>query len=322
MFNKVLILIGLVTIIFGFTANAAYPDSYIPYDKYLDITSPRTYDIYFPYGNQIITKDLDNISVSANVSSDALELDIASVKDYYLTDELVAANSNFPKTKILDCSLIPKYKDDGLQKNLALKGIKVQENLLTKSGITKYGPQSQVEVSGLKAGVTGCIGMTFKVNSVIAKGGDIVEVTFNQNVNYSRSFDEVQRPGLSTVSFIITDNKSKCDNAKGEVFIKDKCRPKCEINQTYSATTGDCELRKKICTTEEETINGNCFQKCQETYVRDNTGLCKNPLDKTSIDNNPELAKPNLLPYLLFTAFIIGLTIIILFVINRKNNHK
>jgi hypothetical protein len=322
MFKKVLIFLCLLTTTLGSITFAAYPDNYTPYDKYLDVTSPRTYDVYFPYGNQIITKALENVSVSLGISKESLELDVASVNDYFLTDELVAANPNFPKTRILDCSLVPKYRDEGLQKDKALKGIKVPEQFLTKKGITKYGPQSQAEVSTLKAGATGCIGMTLKVNSVIAKGGDIVEVTFNQNVNFSRSFDEVQRPGTSTISFIITDNKSKCDNSKGEVFINDKCRPKCEINQTYNATSGDCEFRKKICANEEETINGNCFQKCQETFVRDNTGLCKDPNDKSSIDNNPALAKPNLLPYLLFTAFVIGFTILTLLVINRKNRHK
>ncbi len=322
MFKQLLIILCLSTTLLSTLAYAAYPDNYTAYDKYLDVTSPRTYELYFPYGNQIITKDLENISVSLAISKESLELDVASVNDYYLTDELVTANPNFPKTKILDCSLVPKYKDDSLQNNKALKGIKVPAQFLTKKGINKFGPQSINEASTLKAGTTGCIGMTVKVNSVIAKGGDIVEVVFNQNVNFSKSFDEVQRPGLSTIGFIITDNKSKCDNSKGEVFINDKCRPKCEVNQTYSAVSGECEFRKKICANQEETINGNCFQKCQETFVRDNTGICKDSNDKSSIDNNPILAKANLLPYLIFTAFIIVLTIAILLVINRKNRHK
>jgi hypothetical protein len=322
MFKKVLIFLCLLTTTLGFASNAVYPDLYSPYDKYLDVTSPRTYDIYFPYGNQIITKDLENISAALSISKESIELDIASVYDYYLTDELVAGNPNFPKTKILDCSLIPKYRDEGLQKDKALKGIKVPEQFLTKKGITKYGPQSQADVSTLKAGATGCLGMTVKVNSVIAKGGDIVEVIFNQNVNMSRAFDEVQRPGLSTIAFIITDNKARCDNTKGEVYINDKCRPKCEVNKSYNAVSGDCELRKKICNDQEDTINGNCFQKCLENFTRDNTGVCKDPNDKSSIDNNPLIAKANLTPYFIFTGIIIVITAFVLFAINRKNRHK
>jgi hypothetical protein len=322
MFKKVLVFLCLLTTTLNIASHAAYPDLYSPYDKYLDVASPRTYDVYFPYGNQIITKDLENISASIAISKESLELDINSVNDYFLTDELVTSNPNFPKTKVLDCSLIPKYRDEGLQKDKVLKGIKVPPQFLSKKGISKFGPQSQTDTSSLKAGATGCIGMTLKVNSVIANGGDIVEVTFNQNVNMSRSFDEVQRPGLSTLSFIISDNKSKCDNSKGEVYINDKCRPKCEINQSYNALSGDCELRKKICNDQEDTINGNCFQKCIETFVRDNTGICKDPNDKSSIDNNPLLAKANLAPYFLFTGLVIVLTSIALFVINRKNRHK
>jgi hypothetical protein len=322
MFKKVLIFLCLFTTTLSIASNAAYPDLYSPYDKYLDVTSPRTYDIYFPYGNQVITKDLSGLSTSVNISKESLELDVTSVFDYFLTDELVAANPNFPKTKILDCSLVPKYRDEVLQKDKALKGIKVPEQFLTKKGIIKFGPQSQDETSTLKAGSTGCIGMTIKVNSVKAKGGDIVEIVFNQNVNMSRSFDEVQRPGLSTIAFIITDNKSKCDNTKGEVYINDKCRPKCEINQSYNAISGDCEFRKKICNDQEDTINGNCFQKCLENFVRDNTGICKDPNDKSSIDNNPLLSKTNLAPYFVFTGIVIAITTIILFAINRKNRHK
>jgi hypothetical protein len=318
-----LLLIILIPIVITTTAFAGYPDSYTLYDKFIDKTSTKSYDVYFPYGNQYLTKELNDIAVELKLNKESLYIDPNNVFDYYFTDDLVNGNLNFPKNKVMDCSLIPKYKDVNTQKDKVLTGNKIPQEIVTKNGIKSYKPQNNNEKNLLKAGTTGCIGVTVYVLPTASKAGEVVELVFNPNINYSKSYEEAQRPGIITVAFIITDNEKRCDVNKGELFINDKCRQRCENNQTVNANNGECEFRKRPCNnTFEDDVNGVCLQKCPVGYNREQSGLCKDPKAPKPIEQFLIYSKNNLIPYIIFSSVVTLASILALFAINRKNRKK
>jgi hypothetical protein len=305
---------------FGVTSHGAFPDSYTLYDQFIDINNNRTYEVFFPYGNQYLGKDINDISIS--IKSNGLGLDIIKDQayDYYFTQQDVDSNLNFPSNKYLDCSLIPRYKDAVAQKDKQLKGAKIQSEFITPTGIVKYGPQSipSAPITKLKSNATGCIGLTLKINS--PKAGEIVELTMDSNINMSKDYEETQRPGIKTIAFIFKDDTNRCDAVKGEIFVKGKCSVKCENNQVNNIDTGSCEVRKRICNPLEEDVSGNCYQKCNPEQTRDKTsGICKASAE-ISIQNTPSpFDRINFIPYLIFSSLVIIATSIYIILATRKN---
>lgn len=309
----------IITLNLGFASKAAFPDSYTLYDQFIDITNNRTYEVFFPYGNQYLGKDINDLSISIKSIGSGLEVLKDQSYDYYFTQQDVESNLNFPNNKYLDCSLIPRYKDTVAQKDKPLKGNKIQSEFISSIGISKYGPQTQpsVPTTKLKSNSTGCIGLTLKINS--PKAGDIVEITMDSNINMSQDYEETQRPGIKTIAFIFKDNTNRCDITKGEIYIKGKCTVKCENNQVNNIETGACEVRKRICNPSEENVNGNCYQKCNPEQTRDkSSSLCKASAD-ISITNTPSpFDRINFIPYLVFSSIVIIITGLYILLASRK----
>jgi hypothetical protein len=308
-----------ILLCFGFTSKAAFPDSYTLYDQFIDITNNRTYEVFFPYGNQYLGKDINDLSINIKSSGLGLEVIKDQAYDYYFTQQDVESNLNFPSNKYLDCSLIPRYKDTIAQKDKPLKGNKIQSEFVTSTGIVKYGPQTQPSAAStkFKSNSSGCIGLTLKINS--PKAGDIVEFTMDSNLNMSSDYEETQRPGIKIIAFIFKDDTNRCDPTKGEIFIKGKCSQKCENNQVNNLETGACEVRKRVCNPSEENVNGNCYQKCNPEQVRDkSSSLCKASAD-ISITNAPSpFDRINFIPYLVFSSIVIVSTGLFILLASRK----
>ena len=327
MIKKILLIFFLLITIMNFTVLAGFPNNYTLYNNYIDKTTSKVYEIYFPYGNQYLTKDIENISMSLELVNGSLEQDLEilpdQIYDYYLTDELINSNLNLPKSKILDCNLLPKYKSQELQKDRFLKGKQLQPQEKSKTKIAKFAPQANPnsQTSTLKAGITGCIGVSIKTSQK-AKAGDIQELVFDQNINRSKDYEENTTPGTSTLAFIIGDNQIRCDPSEGELFVKDRCIPRCEPNQTISLTSGKCEIRRRVCDDREDTINGNCYQKCNNDKTRDKNGVCRDPnyslnsfVDGGNLDN---IIKGSFREYLIFVVTVLVL-IGMLYFYTKKN---
>ncbi len=322
MFKKIVALIFTLLIILTHTSYAAMPDTYTVYDQYLNTTTPsKVYDIYLPYGNQFSTKKINDVSISLNISKDSIEIVKGSFKDYFLTDELIEKNSNFPKTKYLDCSLVPKYSDENLQKGNQIKSKPIPDRFYSNNKLINYGPQSESESSTLNEGSTGCIGLSIKLTP-LAKAGDVVDIKYIANTNFSKDYEEINRPGVSTLAFIVTDGSPKCDLSKGDIFIKDKCVPRCEDNSVLDYSTASCKVVKRVCYDQEEDINGVCLQRCEPEFFREANGVCKNPREISNADQIIVYGRQSFIPYIIFVGFVSLLTIFIIYLLNRKTKKK
>lgn len=326
MIKKILLIFLLI--VCSYTVLAGFPNNYTLHNNYIDSTTAnKIYEVYFPYGNQYLTKDVDNISMSLELLGNGLELLPDQLYDYYITDELINSNLNFPKSKILDCNLLPKYKSEELQKDKYLRGRQLQPQEKSKTKISKFTAQSNPNAvsSTLKAGVTGCIGISIKATSS-AKAGNISELVFNQNTNQSTGYEENTTPGTSTLAFIVNDNQNRCDLSKGELFVNNQCVPKCEPNQTISLTSGKCEIRRRVCNDREDTINGNCYQKCSNDKTRDKNGICRDPNYSINslidVDNLENVIKGSFREYLIFIFVILGLIGTLYFYTKRNNKNN
>jgi hypothetical protein len=278
------LLILVVTSFFSnflLTANAALPDIYTINPTPVSTTDKRVFEIYLPYGNPYLNKEIKNSSLSVNFRGEGLEIAGEEVYDFYFDDKDLASNLNFPRNKILSCEAIPKYKDLEIQKGSPLKPKVIAKTLFTKTGIPEYTGMSAPEsktVGVLPANGHGCIGLNVKINDKV-KNGDIFEITLNPNIKQSDDYQENERPGIVTFSFIFSDGVEKCNVQESEKFIRGGCVKPCATNELNNFETGKCEVKVKICNSFEDNVNGNCYKKCKEeegkTIVRDGLGNCK-----------------------------------------------
>jgi hypothetical protein len=319
MIRRIVYLLLLLTLFQGPISYAGLPDIYTQYDKFLDRLSTRTYEVYFPYGSNLIEKEIKNKIINLDITSPGLEIDVNNVYDYYFTNEIISNNPNFPKDKNLDCTLIGKYKSLDVQKENVLKGVKIEKEFLTKNTIKNYKPQSK-EILPPKA--NGCIGLTIMINPAIAKTSEIIELVFNENYSNSKDYEESIRPGTNTIAFIIGDNEQKCDITKGEVYVVGKCRVTCENNQTFNAKTGDCEYRIRECNEKEDKVNGNCLLKCEDSKIRDASTKCIDPTSPQTMDQLIIYSKKYYKEYSIITGVILLIAVISIFAIKKKRNNK
>lgn len=321
MLKKILILIFTILITISHFSIAAAPDSYSLYNEYIDITlKDKTYDIFLPYGNQYLTNPIDNTTVGFELNKDSLEIVPGSVKDYFITDELLNLDQNLPKNKYLDCSLVAKYRDT-VFKSPANFGIPIPQALYTVKNMNEYGPQSLTTTSSLTAGNSGCIGFTVKASRV-AKSGDLIEIKYNQNKKFSTSFEEINRPGLSTLAIVLTDGKSSCDNTKGEIYINSKCVQKCENNQVLDYETASCTNRERVCFVEEDNVGGQCLQKCIDGFYREANSVCKNPREISNIDQIIIYSKNNIQQYWIYVGSVLLASVAIFSILTFLNRPK
>ncbi|MGL4757733.1 MAG: hypothetical protein ACRCXZ_00215 [Patescibacteria group bacterium] len=322
MIKKLLVLLFTILITLSHFSQAAQPDSYTQFGEYLDLSSTnKTYDVFFPYGNQYLTKDVENSSVSLTFSKNSLDVVKDSYTDYYLSEDLINLAESIPRNKFLDCSLVSKYKETFF-KGRSDFGKRIPTKFISGNNLVNYGPQSETEKSTIKQGVTGCIGFSVKLNNS-AKSGDLVDLVFNQNINFSSSYEEINRPGISTVSMIITDNNTGCDITKGEVFVNSKCVPRCESNQILDYQSASCIVKIRECFPQEENILGQCLQKCQEGFYRQSNGVCRNPIEVSKTDSVTIYSKEYFNKYLIYIGPILGLATLLVFAIKKiKKNTK
>jgi hypothetical protein len=322
MLKKLVVLIFTLIIILSHTSYAAMPDTYTQYEQYLNTTTPnKVYEVFFPYGNQFSTKKIDNVSITLGLNKDSIEIVKGSMKDYFLTDELVQKNPNFPKSKFLDCTLVPKFSDENLQRGLHIKPKLISDRFYSNNKLNPYGPQSELDASTLNEGTTGCIGLSLKLTP-LAKAGDIIEVKYNANTKFSSSYEEINRPGISTLAFVVTDGTLKCDVAKGEIYINTKCVPRCEDNTVLDFDTSSCKTIKRPCFDQEEDINGLCLQKCETNFFREANGVCKNPREIANTDQLEIYGKKTIIPYLIFVSIVSLVTLISIYLLNQKTKKR
>jgi hypothetical protein len=322
MLKKLVVLIFTLIIILTHTSYAAMPDTYTQYEQYLNTTTPnKIYEVFFPYGNQFSTKKIDNVSITLGLSKDSIEIVKGSLKDYYLTDELISKNPNFPKSKFLDCTLVPKYSDENLQRGNHIKPKPIPERFYSNNKLNSYGPQSDNESSTFNEAVTGCIGMSIKLTPM-AKAGDLIEIKYNANTKFSSSYEEINRPGISTIAFVVTDGSIKCDQSKAEIYINNKCTPRCEENTILDYETSTCKTIKRVCFDQEEDINGLCLQKCEPNFFRETNGVCKNPREIANSDQLEIYGKKTITPYLTFVGVLVLLSLIGIYLLNKKTKKR
>jgi hypothetical protein len=307
------------------TVKASLPDSYTLAPKTINIKEPRTFEVYIPYGNPNLNKEIKDVSLGLSIKGESLEIAGEEVYDFYLDDTDLNSNLNFPPNKILDCSLIPKYKDSEIQKNNPLKPKVIPKTLFTKNSILEYGPTSSPQpttVTTLKPKANGCIGLNLKVSSK-AKAGEIVQINVNANLKNSPDYQENERPGITTIDFIMADDQPRCKTSEvleqNETFIRDKCFKPCPSNQINNYETGECEIKIKICSTQEDNVNGSCFLKCSADTTRDPLGTCKKSVNNLNLGVVEQLSKNTALIYTLGIGIILLLAIATYFIIKKIN---
>jgi hypothetical protein len=328
--TKFLSFLLIFTYLFGSFSTlslASLPDVYTLYNKDIDISDPKPFEVYLPYGNPYLEKEIDNYSLQVSIKGEGLSITSEEVYDYYLSDDDINKNLTFPRNKVLDCTNIPKYKSVELQKDAVLKPKVIKKEFFTENSIPAYLPYSapNTQKEGkLPQKANGCIGLILKVNNK-AKQGDMVEINLIPNTKQSASFEEGQRPGLVTQAIVFGDSKQapKCDIAKQERFIKGNCVVECKSNEINNFDNGKCEVKTKTCQSFEDNVNGNCRLKCKTNETRDAIGSCTKP--QTSFASFVDFYTRN--NGLLYTILVLSVIIItssvawfLQFVSKKQNN--
>jgi hypothetical protein len=322
-----LALTALIVSLLAFTSLASQPDSYTLAPKTINLKDKRTFEVYIPYGNPNLNKEVKDVSLSLSIKGEGLEIAGEEIYDFYFDENDLNSNLNFPKNKIIDCALIPKYKDTEIQKNNPLKPKVIPKNFFTKSGITEYGPNSSPKAlafATLAPKANGCIGLNLKVSDK-AKAGQIVQINVNSNTKNTPDYQENERPGLTTIDFIISDDQQRCKNSdileQNETYIRDNCLKPCPSNQVNNYETGACEVKIKVCSSVEDNVNGSCFLKCPKETQRDQLGTCKKETTGLNLGIVEQLAKNSWILYLVGVLGILAIGSVIYFVIKKFNKN-
>jgi hypothetical protein len=282
-FKKFFVILATFLVLAGFWLSrfgevpvlASRPEIITEYKEAISTTRKKPITLYFHYGQFSQSEEIVNAKIKVTLKGQGLEIVPSTVWDFYYLPkpdqqkpDIPSCNATFPQNhrhKVSNQRSSSKKIDYGPQ---------------TASSKKDADSTKDKEASNLKPHHTGCLKFEVRVNNQ-AKEGGLVEVIFDQDAGQSSSYEESERPGLQIAKFRFAGKN--CSSS--QVFILDRCRPKCKENQSRKIT-GACVRLENACEEDQVLFGKECIDKCKQGKVLNGFGECVLPEDIKNCEEN------------------------------------